>query len=51
MVEFLLIVFVLMVAFSSIKLIVQILWSIMAPLSTLGAAVIVMYLFSLLSHH
>lgn len=47
MIELLIFLFVVMVGFSAIKILIKLFWVIMAPLSTLGAALIVLYLFSL----
>ena len=46
--EFLLIIFIVMVAFSSLKIVIKLFWAIMSPLASLGAVVFVLYLFSLL---
>ena len=46
MIEILLLIFAVMIALSAFKIIVKLFWAVMAPLSTLAAVFILLYLFS-----
>ena len=45
--EFLILIFVILVGFYSLKIILKLFWIIVAPLANIGAMLIIMYLFSL----